>query len=200
MRQAGEADVSAIAQLLSRAFFEDPVATFLFPERSNRASLLDRFFEIQLRRNYLRRGVVHTTADLGAAALWMPPGAPSPTILERLSHMAFSRRLGARRVAAHRLTTMLEARHPVAPHWYLGAIGTEPSRQRQGHATALLEKVLAVCDETGVGAYLEASRPDSARLYERVGFEHREHFDPKSAGLEGPDLYLMFRPGTSGTA
>jgi GNAT superfamily N-acetyltransferase len=195
VRRAEEADAPAIARLLARAFFDDPVAAFLFPDRRGRPAMLDRFFDLQLRRNYLRRGVVYTTSDRDAAALWMPPGAPPPTLRERLDHFVFATRLGPRRRPAHRLTTLLEARHPGEPHWYLGAIGTEPSRQRHGLGTALLEEVLDICDETGVGAYLEASRADSARLYAHLGFERQELFDPGALGASGPLLHLMYRKG-----
>ena len=181
--------------MLARAFFDDPVATFLFPDARRRPALLDRFFELQLTQNYLRRGVVSTTLDGDGAALWMPPGAPKPTLRERLLHSAFALRLGERRFAAHRLTALLETRHPREPHWYLGALGVDPDRQGCGIGTALLEAALARCDERGEGAYLEASRPESARLYERVGFSCRELLVPAAVGVDGPELYLMYRAG-----
>jgi GNAT superfamily N-acetyltransferase len=112
---------------------------------------------------------------------------------ERLLHTAFGLRLGRRRVAAHKLTTLLEQRHPKEAHWYLGAIGVDPGVQRRGVGTALLEEMLLRCDTRREGVYLEASRPESARLYARVGFDLVERLDPASEGIEGPELYLMYR-------
>jgi ribosomal protein S18 acetylase RimI-like enzyme len=89
---------------------------------------------------------------------------------------------------------VLEQKHPHEPHWYLGALGVEPDRQGNGVGTALLEEILAICDRECEGAYLEASRPESARLYERLGFEHQEVLEPSSIGVGGPRLYLMYRP------
>lgn len=195
VRRAKSVDAPAIARLLTRAFFDDPVATFLFPDVGRRPALLNRFFDLQVTRNYLRRGVVATTVDGDGAALWMPPDAPHPTIRERLFHTAFAFRLGERRHAAHRLTALLESRHPREPHWYLGAIGVEPDRQGHGVGTSLLEAALEGCDARGHAAYLEASRPESARLYERMGFSCRELLVPTSIGVDGPSLYLMYRRG-----
>ena len=33
--------------------------------------------------------------------------------------------------------------HPAEPHWYLPLIGVDPSRQNQGHGSALLRHALA---------------------------------------------------------
>jgi len=181
---------------LARAFYDDPVAVFLFPGASARQVHLERFFTLQLSRNYLRRGVVSVTDDLLGAALWMPPGAPRPTFGERLIHAGFSFQLGPRRRAARELTALLESRHPRERHWYLGALGVEPVEQNQGIGTALLVDALATCDAMGEGAYLEASRPESARLYERLGFECHEYLEPHHHGIDGPGLYLMYRPAT----
>jgi ribosomal protein S18 acetylase RimI-like enzyme len=194
VRRAEPSDASAVVDLLSRAFFDDPVASFLFPDRGTRPARLHRFFELQLTENYLRRGVVYVTEDLDGAGLWMPPGAPAPTTRERFLHAAFSFRLGERRQSAHRLTTLLEHKHPREPHWYLGALGVEPAHQGSGVGTALLEAMLERCDRDLATVYLEASRPESARLYARLGFETREYFEPKHVGIDGPGLYLMYRP------
>jgi ribosomal protein S18 acetylase RimI-like enzyme len=193
VRRAGSPDATEIAALLARAFFEDPVATFLFPDAMSRVRRLNRFFALQLRQNYLRRGVVTMTTLGDGAALWMPPGAPAPTVRERLLHAAFGLQLGRRRAAAHKLTTLLERRHPKEAHWYLGAIGVDPDGQGRGVGTTLLEEMLARSDARREGVYLEASRPESARLYARVGFDLVELLDPAAVGIEGPHLYLMYR-------
>jgi hypothetical protein len=56
--------------------------------------------------------------------------------------------------------------------------------------TALLRPVLRRCDREGLPAYLEASSPDNARLYRRLGFVTRATVRP----LGSPPLELMTRP------
>jgi RimJ/RimL family protein N-acetyltransferase len=64
-----------------------------------------------------------------------------------------------------------------------------PSRQGHGHGTALLRPILDRCDREGVPAYLEASNPRCARLYERLGFTTTGTIRP----LGAPPIQLMWR-------
>ena len=59
---------------------------------------------------------------------------------------------------------------PTTPHWHLVRLGTDAAFRGRGVATALLEERLARIDSMGLPAHLEASSPDSARLYARLGF------------------------------
>jgi GNAT superfamily N-acetyltransferase len=200
VRRAHPPDVPAVSTTLARAFLDDPVACYLFADAADRPAMLEEFFTLQLRRNYLRRGVVYATENLDGASMWMPPEAPSPTLVERACHFVFSLQLGRRRAVARRLMALLEARHPREAHWYVGAIGVDPDRQRCGVGGSLLTAGLEQCDRGGRGVYLEASRPESARLYERHGFECLEVIDSERVGFVIPELFLMYRPGRSDRA
>ena len=46
-----------------------------------------------------------------------------------------------------------------------------PSKQGQGKGAAMLKPVLEICDEQGLGAYLESSNPRNLSFYYRLGFE-----------------------------
>lgn len=70
-----------------------------------------------------------------------------------------------------------------------------PDRSDHGDPRpALLDDVLARCDEGATAAYLEASRPESVPFYERFGFTvHHELHLP-----DGPPVWGMWRaPGAS---
>jgi GNAT superfamily N-acetyltransferase len=83
----------------------------------------------------------------------------------------------------------VEARHPTPPHWYLAVLGTEPSRQGEGLASALLERVLGDCDRDEVPAYLETGTERNVAFYVRHGFKVSEELRlPK-----GPPVWLMWR-------
>jgi ribosomal protein S18 acetylase RimI-like enzyme len=88
--------------------------------------------------------------------------------------------------AAMRLTAQ---HHPGdRPHVYLYAIAVVPEHRGAGAGGAMLRAGLA---EPGGPAYLEASTPDSARLYRRFGFEEtgRRLRLPEA----GPALIPMWR-------
>jgi ribosomal protein S18 acetylase RimI-like enzyme len=84
----------------------------------------------------------------------------------------------------------VQARHPKGPHYYLYALGVDPSHQGRGLGSALLRAVLARCDAENVCAYLEASTPMNARLYARHGFQVTEEL---SMGPGAPTVSLMWR-------
>lgn len=177
---------------MARAFDSDPVAAYLFPDPALRLEGLGRFFLFQLRRNYLSRGEVWVSEEADAGALWLPPDAPGPRLADLLAHAGLFVILGGRLPATRRLARTLAARHPRQPHWYLGTIGTDPPRQRQGVGGALLAPVLARCDRAGTAAYLECSQEANLAFYERQGFAVREEVVLDGGG---PRLWLMWRAG-----
>ncbi|WP_409348450.1 GNAT family N-acetyltransferase [Natronorarus salvus] len=65
----------------------------------------------------------------------------------------------------------LESYHPTEPYWYLPVIGADPTHQRKGSGSALMQHALARCDQEGALAYLESSNPENISLYARHGFE-----------------------------
>src|SRR5437667_8652347 len=74
VRKAVPADVSALAAALARAFDDDPVMGWLFPDPARRTRTLPRFFSTHLTKIVMPHGEVYTTGDLAGGALWEPPG------------------------------------------------------------------------------------------------------------------------------
>ena len=68
------------------------------------------------------------------------------------------------------LGAMLSALEPPHPCWYLDTIGVEPSEQRTGLGTALLDLMLERIDEDVLPSFLDTSAPDNLGYYERFGF------------------------------
>ena len=190
VRRAEVRDVGWMVALLSRAFVEDPVAAYIFPVRATRAVRLRRFFELQLRHNYLERGEVYVLEPRQAAAMWMPPSPRDPRTRDVLAHLGLLPLLGGRFLSTRRLSLMLAVRHPRSPHYYLGTIGADPSHQGKGAGSRLLAPVLARCDATGLPAYLECSREENVGFYGRHGFVVTGRV---TAPDRGPTLWLMWR-------
>ena len=79
--------------------------------------------------------------------------------------------------------------HPTEPHWYLPLIAVDPVHQGRGLGSALLIHALGICDRDNLPAYLEATSPDSRRLYERHGFEALGEIQVS----DSPPLWPMLR-------
>ena len=98
--------------------------------------------------------------------------------------------LGRRTHAALELVRLVESRHPKAPHYYLGGLGTDPEWQGKGLASAVLSPVLEICDREKLPAYLESSKENNVAFYRRHGFEV---IDVLSVPDSTVRLWLMWR-------
>lgn len=191
VRPARADDVRAMTAMLARAFDDDPVATYLFPSAWRRPGGLRTFFGVQMRSDLLPHGGVYTTEGCLGAALWAPPGKPSPSRLRALLAVVpvVPYVMGQTLRRSLRFLAQVEAIHPHEPHWYLETLGTEPALQGQGIGSALLQPVLRRADADGVRAYLESSKRENVPFYRRHGFEVT-----REVRLEGgPSIWTMWR-------
>jgi GNAT superfamily N-acetyltransferase len=170
VRKATSDDVPVMAEMLSRAFQDDPVKVDLLPDPARRAAQGPRLFET-FAGFHLPHGEVYVTDALEGAALWDPPGhwrVPARRIATSLPRAVaiFGRRL-VRNLGVLR---DIERAHPREPHYYLAVLGTDPQHQGRGIATALMAPVLEQADREGAGAYLESSKQSNLAFYARFGF------------------------------
>jgi ribosomal protein S18 acetylase RimI-like enzyme len=191
LRPATAADIPRLKTVLSEAFFEDPVFNWLIPDERKRRLRLRRYFAIELRHLALAKGRVWTTGDLTGAALTTPPGVwRVPLHGTLLEGTAF----GVHVLRAARLGAAMEWRHLRERHYYVRDIGVHPQAQGKGLGSRLMAPTLERCDREGLPAYLEASSEDSARLYERHGFQ----IISELVINRSPPLRLMLRPPRPG--
>ena len=191
-RQARHDDLGPIAGALARAFHDDPVMTWMFGRRDGpRLRRLSRFMASEARRRHHRHGGLVLTADgHPGAALWDPPGMWRTSWREvARSAPMLARAIGPRIPRALRGLALIERAHPREPHWYLAVLGTDPPQQGRGVGAALIEPVVARCDDESLGAYLESSKPDNVPYYERFGFRTTGQIDLPG----GPPLWPMWR-------
>jgi GNAT superfamily N-acetyltransferase len=185
------ADLPAAADLLVRAFDDDPISNFVFGGDRRRRWGLHSFFTAQIRHQYLPLGEVYTTEGLGGVAVWAPPSRrrhPAKELLELLPTAPFL--VGRNMVRAMQLLVEIDSLHPREPHWYLATLGTDPRFQGTGVGSALLASTLARVDEEGTPAYLESSKARNVPLYARFGFEVIEELRSKAGR---PPMWRMWR-------
>jgi len=189
VRKATPADIPALAGALSRAFHDDPVMEWLFPDPGRRPRWTKTFFEVRMRQ-LIRQEEIWATGDSSGAALWAQPDRWKLSSGETASMLVkIARGVGRRTFRGLRGLSLIEERHPNEPHWYLAVLGVDPTAQGGGLGSALLEPVLRACDEDGVAAYLESSKERNIAFYGRHGFRVTEEVRmPK-----GPPIWLMWR-------
>lgn len=191
VRKATVADVPEMARALALAFHDDPVFTWVLHGYPHRLGMLERAFELFLRRVWMEQEETYTTDGVAGAAVWELPGQWTVGVGRQLRLLpamigVFSRRLP--RVL--RALAVLESRHPQEPHFYLAFIGVKPEWQGRGLGGALIAPILERCDRDGVPAFLEASTPRNRAMYERHGFAVTEEF---KLGKGAPPQWRMWR-------
>ncbi|MEW9585240.1 GNAT family N-acetyltransferase [Paraburkholderia sp. DGU8] len=192
VRRAGDPDRKMLAHMLARAFVSDPVAAYVFPDDQSRQRRLVAVYRLYL-RVFSESGVVHTSGDRNAAALWLPPGRYPLSLAEHLRLLpgtTMATGLAALPVALYVLNHLAQM-HPAGQRfWYLGVLGVEPSAQRSGLGSALLKTGLRMCDEQGLGAYLETAESANVPFYSAHGFD----VQTVSGLRNGPRVCGMWRP------
>jgi GNAT superfamily N-acetyltransferase len=194
VRPLGRNDVRDAARVLAKAFYDDPVTSWMLPDDKTRLTALTRAFGPLARHHFLPRAgseVGVRDGTVGAATLWDPPGQRKPGLVEQLITTptmlwAFRTRVPA----SMRVMELMEKHHPEEPHWYLMLIGSDPAVRGTGFGHALMRSRLDRCDAEGSPAYLENSNPKNESYYLRFGFEIMDEITLPDGG---PPLWPMWR-------
>jgi GNAT superfamily N-acetyltransferase len=193
-RSAHKSDIGELAATMSRAFYDDPVMEWILPDSGRRLGQLSRMFTAMTRHHHLGHGGVEVACDgpaIGAAALWDPPNCWQETRRAEWAMVpTFLRVFGLRTAQARGVQEVMKRAHPEEPHWYLAAIGSDPSVRGQGFGQALMRSRLDRCDAEHCPAYLESSKPENVPYYQRFGFSVTAEI-PLPDG--GPPLWAMWR-------
>lgn len=185
----GDADVAVLSQVIADAFHGLPPSRWLVPDPDQRRAVFPGYFRLIVDRT-LAEGIIETTPDRDAAALWIPVSdQPAGPPVGYADHRAAVTGTRAAEFAA--FDAALEAHHPAGvPHHYLAILAVRPDRQGTGIGTALLKAHYHHLDQAGTPAYLEASDARTRLLYLRHGYSD---FGPPIVLPVGPSMFPMWR-------
>ncbi|HEX7321646.1 MAG TPA: GNAT family N-acetyltransferase [Mycobacterium sp.] len=193
-RPAAKADIAALSQTLGRAFYDDPVWTWMLPDDKSRVARMAAYFAASTRHHHLAGGGVEVACDgpvVGAAALWDPPGRWRASPWAQLRTLpGVIRGFGLRSLGARRVEELLNAVHPEEPHWYLAVLGSDPTVRGKGFGQAVMRSRLDRVDREHAPAYLESSKLANVPYYQRFGFEV---IGETALPGGGPTLWRMWR-------
>lgn len=195
IRPARREDIPALAQVMARAFAQDPFFSWFAGPGPGVPERMRTGWNGLLRHASAGLTATYTTTDLAGAAMWIPPGGKASTTLDSLRLTPTLIRLtgwSRLREVASVLETMESRRHHhlAEPHAYLSALGVDQGRQGQGIGSALVRPMLDRCDRDGIPAYLETATARNVVLYERLGFETVERLTIPGTDVSG---WLMVR-------
>jgi GNAT superfamily N-acetyltransferase len=169
---ADDTCTDVLGQVITDAFFDLAACQWLIPDPAARRQVFPGYFRLRI-EHALAHGIVLTTSDQAAVALWLPageePAEPPGGYGERLAAVTgrWADRFGI-------YDPVLGRRHSsgLACH-HLALLAVRPDRQGQGLGTALLRAHHAALDRDGIAACLEAASIRSRRLYHAEGYEDR---------------------------
>lgn len=193
IRPARPEDLTEIGHLLALAF-DEPVTRWLVPDPARRPVVMPRFFAA-VAGDALATGTVDLLCDAHngypfAAAVWFDHTRPTGTGLapgHEPDDERWERIFGAELDRWEIMDGAMARAHHPGPHWYLMCVGVRPHLQGQGLGSRLLtHRHTRLTSDT----YLEATTPDSRRLYTRLGYATLGEL-PLPAG---PTMWPMLRP------
>src|SRR4051794_31418403 len=85
VRVARLEEAADLAETLARAFYSDPVVSWVIPSSSRRMAMTRRGSDLYLRRVWLRHEETYTAGSSAGVCVWEPPGAWKLGARERLS-------------------------------------------------------------------------------------------------------------------
>lgn len=179
----------AATRLVHTAFTHDPIMRWVWPDAGRWASVghtfLARLVEVRL-----SGGEAWVTDDLGAVALWEPPGgiyASRPGLWPEFNRLLMPDEDA--RLTAY--DAVIDRRRPAGGHWYLGVLAVRADRRGRGLARTVARPILDSADRTATSVVLETATPANLAIYARLGFEVDDEVDLPH---DGPHVWLLRRP------
>ena len=185
-----EQDLPSAAQALSRAFHDDPLQSYVFPDPAERIARSPAHFTPLLRYGLLFGEVLTNGGECAGAAVWLGPNAweVTPERAEAAGLDVLPQEIG--QAAAERFLTALTSIEPchrsdVPPaHWYVMVVGVAPEARGLGLGRALLQPIMDRADSSGLPCYLETAQPDNVAFYEHLGFQRIVETVAEPSGLK----------------
>ncbi len=189
-------------EVLSRAFFNDPMMLYYLPDVKVREKALPVFMRI-MTRYCLAHGEVWTTPALDGLACWLPPGRTEVRMMGMVSaglgvvplRVAWNflhqpRPDGSSSLSMRQLIQRVsqaegrldEIHRQIVPgkHWYLMTLGIDSDRQGRGIGSWLIAPQLERAALAGLPCYLETGTELDVAFYIKNGFQvaHQEVIQP----------------------
>lgn len=186
-----------IASVMGRAFFDYNLMVYAQAAEWRRLTASTVLYG-GLIWDCLTRGEVYGTSDGAGIAGWLGPDTPLSTFFQQvqagLLRLPFVFGPGGfmKLLAYDAVARRLHHQYASEPHWFLLAIGVEPSQQGRGLGSQLLAPMLARADAERMPCWLDTHEEKNVRLYQRHGFEISERAEVPGHPL--PVYGMLRRP------
>jgi ribosomal protein S18 acetylase RimI-like enzyme len=190
-------DVEEAAQVISQAFVDDPLISFILPFRVTRIKTLLKFFRVYGEISIKNKRGYGIGEPLQGVAYWEFPGQESMSVslksLGKFLPLLFTMYpIGYFRAsAALNQLELMHKKYADEPHFYLDNLGVLASARGKGLSSKLIRPFLEMADSQKVIAYTDTVTPANVPLYEHFGFECVEQSHIPSMGIT---VFALRRP------
>ncbi|NVM36584.1 MAG: GNAT family N-acetyltransferase [Candidatus Lokiarchaeota archaeon] len=182
LKQLQEDQIEAASKVVGRAFQDDPLFVYCFPDPIERKIKSVTHCECMILLGILSGEVYTTSSEIEGVAVWHPyaiedkkMGKQSKEITRRLRKVKreeFSDPLIIERMSiVEEIANSFQNQHVNFPHWYLSIFGVDPIHQSKGYGSKLLRMKLAEIDKKNLPCYLHTENGKNIQIYEHFGFE-----------------------------
>jgi ribosomal protein S18 acetylase RimI-like enzyme len=178
--------------LLARAFVDDPLMVWFFPDDGSRAHACAALFGL-FAEHYLAAGRVDVVRRPHpvALAMWQWPAGgsePPEDSLPSTSGLMTALMGPGRAAELGREMAVLGELRPPEPYAHLHLLGVDPAARCQGLGGQVLEEGLAAARRAGLVAALETMNPANVPFYEAHGLTVQREVQ---LGAGGPRVWAM---------
>jgi ribosomal protein S18 acetylase RimI-like enzyme len=188
VRRAAPDQLDELSRVFARAFADDPMIRWPFPDLPDPEAALQVCFRAWNASN-IELGLVFEAAAGAGFAVWVPPDRAGTWLeAERLARRVIVGLTDDDGARYDRLWEWIEERTPAGPLWYLDQLGVDPSHQGEGLGRALVRFGLDRAAAAGLPAWLETARERNLGFYSSLGFRL---VDDGTVPGGGPRIWFM---------
>lgn len=175
--RVSKSDIETSAKLLARAFQDDQMSCYFFPDPTERKKRLPEFFNYRVRYAVLYGEVYATSSSMEGLAVWTHSDNLASTLWKTMRsgglklYRVMGRELIGRMLRIDSFVNEYHSELISGSYWYLGPLGVDPNLQGKGHASRLIRPMLERLDVEGTRCFLETQNESIISLYEHYGFE-----------------------------
>jgi len=169
--------IKASSLMLNRAFKEDPIDAYIFPDPDERRQKIPLVYELLIRANYSRSRCFITSPNIEGIAVWTKSGNLDSSWLRIISSgtTPLALKIGLRGIKKiQEFDRFFHEKHKeLAPeeHWYLAILGVDPKYQGRRFASDLLDGMFSKTDMEGLPYFVETEGEKNVSIYKHFGFE-----------------------------
>lgn len=184
-----ESLIEPVAEMLARAFHDDPAFTYIIPDASERKNKLPYLFQLSLGFGVLYGEAYATSPNLEGIAVWLPSETVDMSFWETMpsDESALMAKIGGEIIGKLQVftdyCTPLHKRHAPFRHWFLEELAVDPMFQGKSYAATLLKPMLAKIDQEHLPCYLRTQNGRNVPFYQRYGFKLIEEGEIPGTGV-----------------